>query len=70
MAVTYQQLQRVVNFFEFTRIYLNSLEFAVFEKRLTDPRTHGRIDPRMDKASYRVAFQLKTSLSMDASMRL
>jgi len=45
-----QQLRKCVNFVEFTSIYLNLLEFAVFENRVTD-------GPRTDKASYKVAFR-------------
>ena len=53
-----------LNFHEFTRIYLNLLEFGVFEKRLTDPRMDRRTDGRTDKASYRDAWtHLKTSES-------
>ena len=33
-----------MNLLEFTRIYLNLLEFAVFEKRVT----HGQMDRRTD----------------------
>ena len=43
----------LLNFDEFTWIYLNLLEFAIFEKRVTHGRTDG---PRTDKASYWVAF--------------
>jgi len=64
---TGQQLRKVVNFREFSWIYLNLLEFnhihlnslesAVFKKRVTDRRTDGPTDRRTDKASYRVAFR-------------
>ena len=51
-----QKLRKVINFVEFCCIYLNFLEFAVFEKHVTDGRTDGRMDGRTDKVSYTVAF--------------
>ena len=38
-----------MNFVEFCWIYLNLLQFAVFEKRLMDGRTDGRIDGQTDR---------------------
>ena len=40
-----------VNFLEFTRIYLNVLEFAVLEKRVTDRQTNQPTDGLTDGQS-------------------
>ena len=47
---------------------LKVLISAIFEKRVTDRRTHGRTDGPTDKASYRDAWtHLKTLTNTDVS---
>ena len=60
----------VVNFVEFCWVYLNLLEFTVFEKRVTDgpmnprtdPQTHGRTKPLIE-----LLFATKNHLNSDST---